>query len=58
MKKLLTITVVNTSTESKSFLLAGIKTEKVKCQCRCHKRTGVKHIKDCCDNGWIERPIK
>ena len=30
------------------------KITKVKCNCSCHRNPGVKHVVECCDNGWIE----
>lgn len=30
------------------------KTTRVKCNCSCHRNPGVKHVVECCDNGWIE----
>lgn len=29
-------------------------TTKVKCNCSCHRNPEVKHVVECCDNGWIE----
>jgi len=34
----------------------GFEPQKVKCNCPCHKDKNVKHVRPCCENGYITLP--
>lgn len=41
-------------------LIGGVSYQVIrdKCKCQCHTRSGIRHIRDCCNNGFVEHLIK